>query len=175
MNWVLFGFKNCGKTRLGKELALRLDRPFFDTDAILEELYLQKTGIHASFRTIFKTEGEKAFRALEGEVVETLIQTQRAVISVGGGLILTPPYATLLAKEGKLIYLHVSKATLKERTLSQRELPAYLDPQDPEGSFERMYAERLPHYEKIEALKVNAEDATQGIEELHKLAKRYGK
>ena len=37
MNLILFGFKSCGKTTLGKMLAVRMNRPFLDTDAMARE------------------------------------------------------------------------------------------------------------------------------------------
>lgn len=160
MNLILFGFKNCGKTTLGKLIAQRMNRPFLDTDRLLEELHYQQFGEQKSFREIYKTIGPEEFRALESAVVDNLQGTQNAVIALGGGTILDPQNASKLAKLGQLVYLKVSKGTLKDRILS-RPLPAYLDPSDPEGSFERMYQERQPNYEKIRALSIDMETKTQ--------------
>jgi len=75
-------------------------------------------------------------------------------------VILDPQNAALLAKLGQLVYLKVSKETLKKRIL-HGELPAFLDPADPEGSFEKMVRERQGMYEKIPALTVDLEKKTQ--------------
>lgn len=160
MNLILFGFKSCGKTTLGKMIAARLNRPFYDTDRMVEALYYSQTGQQRSFKEIFKHEGEKAFRSLEAAAVQQLKNVQNAVIALGGGLILDPANAAILAKLGQLVYLRVSKETLKRRILS-RELPAYLDPSDPEGSFERMYKEREAKYEAILALPIDLEAKKQ--------------
>jgi shikimate kinase len=160
MNLILFGFKSCGKTTLGKLLAHQLNRPFLDTDRLLEQLYLHKTGISLRMRSIYKKIGEEAFRALESELLHQLEKEENTIIALGGGLILNPDNATLLAKLGQLVYLKLDRETLKKRML-KREPPAFLDPSDPEGSFDRMYNERKTIYEKIPAVSFDLENKTQ--------------
>ena len=160
MNLILFGFKSCGKTTLGKMIAIRMNRPFFDTDDMLEQLHYKWTGDLIPFREIYKKIGEDAFRVLESDVVQELKSIKNAVIALGGGSILNPKNAAFLAKLGQLVYLKVSKETLKRRILS-RELPSFLNPADPEGSFEQYYNERQAKYEAIPALSIDLETKTQ--------------
>lgn len=174
MNLILFGFKSCGKTTLGKSIAKHLGRPFFDTDHLVEKLYYTRTAKSLSYQKIYKVIGEDAFRALESEVLEQLKETDHSIIALGGGLILNPVNAALLAKMGKLVYLKLNKQILKERIL-RREVPAYLDPLDPEGSFEKMYEERKAKYEKILAFSIDMETKTQGqiVQELSVLIQQW--
>jgi shikimate kinase len=160
MNLILFGFKSCGKTTLGKMIAIRMNRPFFDTDNMLEQLHYQWTGDQLHFREIYKKIGEDAFRKLESDVVQQLKGIKNAIIALGGGLILDPKNTAFLAKLGQLIYLKVSKETLKRRILS-KELPSFLNPADPEGSFEQFYNERRAKYEAVPAISVDLETKTQ--------------
>jgi shikimate kinase len=160
MNLILFGFKSCGKTTLGKMIAIRMNRPFFDTDSMLEQLYYKLTGNQMPFRQIYKKIGEEDFCALESDVVEQLKSSKNAIIALGGGLILHSNHAAFLAKLGQLVYLKVSKKVLKRRILS-KELPSFLDPTDPEGSFEKFYTERREKYEAIPALSIDLETKTQ--------------
>ena len=160
MNLILFGFKSCGKTTLGKKIAQRLDRPFIDTDSLVEQLYFEQTAQQLPFREIFKSVGADAFRALESDVLQQLKASQYVVIAVGGGLVLDPHNVAILAKLGKLVYLKVSKRIIKKRILNA-ELPVYLDPADPEGSFEKIYRERRIKYEKINAVSIDLENKTQ--------------
>jgi shikimate kinase len=160
MNLILFGFKSCGKTTLGKMIALRMNRLFLDTDSMLQQLYFEQTGKQIHFREIFKKIGAEAFRALESDVVQQLKSTKNGIIALGGGLILNAQNAAVLAKSGQLVYLKVSEETLKRRIL-RKELPAFLDPSDPEGSFEQFYQERLAKYEAIPALSIDLETKTQ--------------
>lgn len=160
MNLILFGFKSCGKTTLGKMIAIRMNRPFFDTDHMLEQLHHKLTGDLMHFREIHKKIGEDAFRALESDVLQELKSIKNAVIALGGGSILNPKNAAFLAKLGQLVYLKVSKETLKRRILGQ-ELPSFLNPADPEGSFEQYYNERKEKYEAIPAISIDLETKTQ--------------
>jgi shikimate kinase len=160
MNLILFGFKSCGKTTLGQLLAYRLHRPFLDTDRLLEQRYLHKTGISLKTRAIHKKIGEEAFRALESELLHQLEKEKSAIIALGGGFILNPHNATFLAKLGQLVYLKLDKETLKKRML-RREPPTFLDSSDPEGSFEQMYNTRKKIYEEIPAVQLDLEHKTQ--------------
>ncbi len=159
MNLILFGFKRCGKTFFGKKVATALNRPFFDTDILLENLFEASHGKKLLTRDIFKQVGPMTFRALEAEVLNSLQDVQSSIIAIGGGAILDPLNADVLLKMGKMIYIDVPKAIIKERMLSG-ELPAYLNPNDPDGSFEVMYEERKPLYEKIHAERVETDAKT---------------
>lgn len=159
MNLILFGFKSCGKTTLGKMLAIRMNRSFFDSDDMLEQLHYKLTGDRMHFREIYKKIGEEAFRKLESDVVQQLKSVKNAVIALGGGLILHPKNAAVLAKIGQLVYLKIGKQTLRKRILS-KELPSFLNPSDPEGSFEQFYNERRVKYEAIPALSIDLETKT---------------
>jgi shikimate kinase len=176
MSFILFGFKSCGKTTLGKAAAKLLNLPFFDTDHLLEEHYLKKLGQELLCPDIYRRVGKIEFRRLEEEVLKQLQTPARAIIAIGGGLILNPKTTPLLAKLGQFIYLKVSKQTLKKRML-ERALPAYLNPSCPEESFEKMYQERLPLYEKILALSIDLENQTQdqAVQALCQLIERQGK
>jgi shikimate kinase len=57
------GFMASGKTTVGSRLAIRLGRPFADTDDLIE----QKTGMRIS--ELFEREGEARFREIERELL----------------------------------------------------------------------------------------------------------
>jgi len=79
---VLSGFMATGKSTVGPRLAARLGVPFLDTDAELERL----TG--RPVPDLWKDEGETAFRAREGALVETLLSDPAPrVIAFGGGTV----------------------------------------------------------------------------------------
>lgn len=78
---ILVGMPGVGKSAIGREVALRLGREFFDTDALVEA----RTG--TSIPAIFEREGEAGFRALERSVVAELVESpgvRDAVIATGG-------------------------------------------------------------------------------------------
>jgi shikimate kinase len=164
MNLILFGFKGCGKTTIGQQLAAQLHCTFIDTDHLIEK----KGG--KPVREIVLTFGFDRFLKLEQEAVASLKGVSGCVIAVGGGTVLNPENLNTLEKLGTLVYLQASKETLKRRML-RGELPTFLDPKDPEGSFEKMYAARKEFYEQIPAVRIDAE----GEWVMSKLQEIYGK
>lgn len=160
MNLILFGFKRCGKTHFGKRLARKLYRSFVDTDHLIEDLHEKASGKHISCREIALEKGDAYFRTLENEAIASLSKYDNVIISVGGGAILNPINQEILAKIGKLVYLDVKKEVLKQRMLSGL-LASYLDPEDPEGSFETMYAARKPLYDQVPAIRIIMEGRSE--------------
>ncbi|MES2274133.1 MAG: shikimate kinase [Chlamydiota bacterium] len=152
MNLILFGFKGVGKTHFGKLLAHQIHRPFIDTDALIENLFAKKK----TPREIHQILGEKEFRALENEALQTLKGVQNSIIATGGGTFLNPESADFLQKIGALVYLKASVGTLRKRIL-QGELPSFLDKNDLEGSFLKMIHEREPIYRSLPARTVDVD------------------
>jgi len=151
VNIVLFGIKGCGKTTLGKKIAKKLNRAFIDTDAIVEELYHLSRGQKISCPEIFNEVGLEGFRYLEQEAVHSLQDVQSSVIAVGGGAMTNLENVEALNKSSALFYLILEKELLKKRVLSQDELPVFLNPNDPDSSFDQMYEERNDYYRKLGA------------------------
>lgn len=124
--FYLIGAPFSGKTAIGKRLAEVLEVPFYDTDQLLAE----KHG--APVRELYKRWGEERFRHEEiGEIEET------GVISFGGG--------TKGGRNGCVIYLKVPAETLWKRVSGT---PAYLNPDNPKGSFFKLIESRQVDYEK---------------------------
>lgn len=115
-NIVLIGMPGCGKTTLGKALADRLGRPFYDADAVLE----QRTG--RSIPEIFRCDGEAAFRALETQTLAELGKGSGAVIATGGGCVTRPENAPLLRQNGRVVWVKrpLDRLPVSGRPISQR-------------------------------------------------------
>ena len=115
-NIVLIGMPGCGKTTLGKALADRLGRPFYDADAVLE----QRTG--RSIPEIFHCDGEAAFRALETQTLAELGKGSGAVIATGGGCVTRPENAPLLRQNGRVVWVKrpLDRLPVSGRPISQR-------------------------------------------------------
>ncbi len=156
MNLILFGFKGAGKTHFGKLLALKMHRPFIDMDDLILELYAKETGKVRSHREIYRELGEEGFRAFEKKAVRTLVHVENAIVALGGGTVLDPENVEFLQKIGELVYLVAEPEKLKRRIFKE-ELPAMLDPKDPEDSFWQMIQERGPIYRSIRARSVDTD------------------
>ena len=115
-NIVLIGMPGVGKTSTGEALAKLLNRPWIDTD------FLIKQKAHCEATTYLQTHGEAAFRRLEHEVIQEISSMSGAVISCGGGVVVTPSNYQLLRQNGKLVYLTrpLEDLAIAGRPLSER-------------------------------------------------------
>ena len=115
-NIVLIGMPGVGKTSTGEALAKLLNRPWIDTD------FLIKQKAHCEAATYLQTHGEVAFRRLENEVIQEISNMSGAVISCGGGVVVTPSNYQLLRQNGKLVYLTrpLEDLAIVGRPLSER-------------------------------------------------------
>ena len=152
-NLILFGYKACGKTFFGKLLAKELQLNFLDIDSLIESLFNQEYPEKYTCREISSQFGLDFFRTLEDRVVDQLHDLKDTILSLGGGTLLNPENQSKLQKIGKLVYLDADKEKIKLR-IFKRGVPAFLDPNDPENSFEKMYQTRKLHYEKASQFQV---------------------
>lgn len=130
-NIVLIGMPGVGKTSTGEALAKLLDRPWIDTDLLI------KQKAHCDASTYLQTHGETAFRRLEHEVIQEISSMSGAVISCGGGVVVTPSNYQLLRQNGKLVYL---TRPLEQLAIAGRPISQSVGVQE-------LAAERLPLYE----------------------------
>ncbi len=158
-NLILFGYKSSGKTFFGSLLAQELEMLFIDTDQLVEKLYKNEFQEECNCRQISIKMGEIGFRILENRVIDGLKEVTNAIIALGGGAVLNSENCLKLEKLGRLVYLEADKETIKQRIFSDG-IPTFLDPIDPEKSFEKMYEERKPVYEKVSAFKIKIHGKT---------------
>ena len=130
-NIVLIGMPGVGKTSTGEALAKLLNRPWIDTDFLIN----QKA--HCDAATYLQTHGEAAFRRLEHEVIQEISSMSGAVISCGGGVVVTSSNYQLLRQNGKLVYL---TRPLEDLAIAGRPLSQSVGIQE-------LAAKRLPLYE----------------------------
>ncbi len=150
---ILFGFHGVGKTTLGRAWALAENRPFIDTDEEIEKEYLEETG-KKLFRRDMYTLDPAGFREREKRIIKKISPAGGKVIAAGGGAVLCPETAEELRKIGRMIYLCDKKEVLKERIL-RRGIPAFLNPDRFEESFESIYREREVIYRKYADLTID--------------------
>jgi shikimate kinase len=109
MRLVLTGFMGTGKTQVGKRVAERLGRSFLDTDALIEE------AAGRSIAEIFAAEGEAGFRERERSAVREACRVPDAVISVGGGALLSAENRAALERSALVICLTASPEEIAAR------------------------------------------------------------
>lgn len=128
-----------GKTTVGRAVARRLDRAFFDSDHEIEA----RTG--ARIPVIFELEGEFGFRARETQAISELTQRENIVLATGGGAVLDPVNREFLKTRGFVIYLRANPHDLWLRTRKDKNRPL-LQTEDPKAKLEALYEVRDPLY-----------------------------
>jgi len=101
------GFMGVGKTSVGRELAGLLDRPFVDTDTMVE----RRAG--RTIPDIFRIDGEPVFRRMEREALEEALEVPACVISLGGGAFSQPGCADMLLPRALVVHLYTPWQTLR--------------------------------------------------------------
>ena len=85
-----------GKTTVGRMLARRLKRPFYDSDHEIE----RRCGVRIP--VIFDIEGEAGFRAREKQMIAELCELENTVLATGGGVVLAEQNRRVIAAHGRL-------------------------------------------------------------------------
>ena len=161
---VLIGFMGSGKSRVGRELARLLSRPFVDLDARIEE------AAGKPIPELFQQEGEAAFRALETRSLRRALE-ENAVLSTGGGVVTQEGNRRLLHEsKAPVVWLQASPQVLARRIRSEPGARPLIDGGgllDLEQTAERVRAllhEREPLYRQCATVEV----ATDGrsVEEI---------
>ena len=152
MNNIFFiGPMGSGKSTIGRQLAKKLERDFYDSDKEIED----KTGVNIAL--IFEIEGEEGFRARESRMLAELVEKQNSVIATGGGIILAEENRKLLKDNGLVVYLRSSAEKLYERTRKDRNRPL-LNTDDRLKTIKELMAERKELYEGLADMIIDTEN-----------------
>jgi len=141
-NLVLVGMMGAGKTTVGRLLARRLKRSFYDSDEEIE----RRCGVRIP--VIFDIEGEAGFRAREAQAIAELCALDGVVLATGGGAVLAEENRRQLAANGTVVYLHARPGHLWQRVRHDRNRPLLATP-DPQRKLEELYAVRDPLYREV--------------------------
>ncbi len=145
LNIVLVGMPGCGKSSVGKELALVMGREFYDGDTIIADRY-------GSPSDIITQKGEGYFRNLEREVYRELSEKRGVIIATGGGSVTVDEVVRNLKRTGKIVFIDTPTDILATdgRPLSQS------------IGVDTLYTKRLPLYNKAMDYRV-VNDHTESI------------
>ena len=138
----LVGPMGAGKSTLGRHLAQVLERPFHDSDRVIEE----KTG--ADIPWIFDVEGEQGFRRRERDVIDELTAIPGIVLATGGGAILDEDNRRHLRERGCVVYLWTPVELQLARTRNDRNRPL-LQTGDPRSKLNALLEVRDPLYREV--------------------------
>ncbi len=113
----LTGFMGSGKSTIGSILANALGWQFIDLDKVIEE----KEGRYIS--EIFEEHGEQYFRESETKSLIEISKKQNAVISLGGGALISETNLKIAKESGILIYLKMSPESAYKRLKFKKDRP----------------------------------------------------
>jgi shikimate kinase / 3-dehydroquinate synthase len=140
-NLVITGFMGTGKTRVGREVARCLGRPFVDMDAEIE----RRAG--KPVPRIFAEDGEPAFRHMEAALAEELGAGGGRVIATGGGTLVDAANRARLMRHATAVCLtcHPDEILRRVTTPAGDERPL-LNGDEPRAEIERLLAQRQEAY-----------------------------
>ena len=141
-NIFLVGMMGAGKTSVGRVLAKRMNKIFYDSDHVIEE----RTGV--KIPVIFEIEGEPGFRHREAAVLDELTALDEVVLATGGGAVLAQENRDRLRARGTVVYLRASVKDLLNRTRHDKNRPL-LQTADPRARLDELYEMRDPLYREV--------------------------
>ena len=119
---ALIGFKNSGKTTLGKRISQELKIPFRDTD---EEICLS-VGIK-SIRDFFETCEKETFIKTETQIINKFSSEKNIIIATGGALCENmEAIAALKKNDFVFIFVNTNPTIIFERIKQEKNLPYFL-------------------------------------------------
>jgi len=137
---VLVGMMGAGKSTVGKRCAARLERPFVDTDEIIETV----AGMPVA--EVFAHDGEEAFREMERAAIADACATPTPlVIAAGGGAVLDAENRRRMRQHGLVVWLQAPVAQLATRVGDGTSRPLLRG--DATGTLTRLQRLRQPAYE----------------------------
>lgn len=136
---VMVGLMGCGKSSVGRRLALRLGIPFVDTDDEIERV------AGKSINDIFADWGEAEFRNGERRVIARLLGSGPQVLATGGGAFINPETRSNIKESGISIWLKAELPVLMRR-VAKRDHRPLLKTGDPEATMRSLMTARYPIY-----------------------------
>ena len=141
-NIILVGLMGAGKSTIGRSLAKRLNKEFYDSDRVIEE----RTGVDIA--TIFEIEGEQGFRDREALVIEELCQMNDIVLATGGGSILREDNRNNMKMFGSVVYLCTTAELLYSRIRFDKSRPL-MQTNNPLDTLRNLLQKREPYYKEV--------------------------
>ena len=116
MNIIILGYMGTGKSIIGRELSLKVNKKFIDLDSYIEEKEKD------SISNIFQKNGDLYFRKQESKYLKEILSNNTdLVLSVGGG---TPCYFDnldmIISNNNVSFYLKNSNIQLTSRLFNEK-------------------------------------------------------
>jgi len=154
MNIILIGMRGSGKSTIGKLLAKKLDKQFYDMDSLLEKK------VRMTLPEYVKQLGWESFRDKESEVAEEVSHLTNVIIATGGGVILREKNINALKTNGKFIFLKTSIIQMLNRIGDAKNRPSLTKRNTLEEELEEIWKQRKSLYEQTADITIETDDKT---------------
>jgi shikimate kinase len=139
-----------GKSTVGRRLAEKLGRAFYDSDAEIEKA----AGLSVS--DIFALHGEADFRRGEKQVLKRLLDLPPHVLATGGGAFIDAETRALMKEKAVSVWLNADLETLWRRVQKRDDRPL-LKRADAKAHLSNLVTAREPFYSQAD-LHVQSKD-----------------
>lgn len=167
MKIYIVGFMGAGKTTVGRELASRVDAPFFDLDDLVE------TAEKMTVKDIFAQHGEPYFRKRERDILRATHYLDNGIVATGGGTFTFDENIQFIQSEGLSVYLSAPYTVLRARIgVKAAERPLFRD----DVATHELFNNRVRYYRMADiTLEVREDETPKEIVErlLLELPKNY--
>ena len=145
MRIALIGMRGAGKSTLGAKLAAEAGQPFVELDSEIEK----ETGMPLG--EIFSLYGQSGFRAIEKRTLERVLkENQRAVISVGGGVVSEKETFDLLLTNCYTVWIKAQPEEHMSRVMAQGDFRPMAANDQAMEDLRRILEAREPLYRKAD-------------------------
>ena len=167
-NIFLIGPMASGKTTIGRKLAKKTSKKFYDSDKEITK----STG--AKISLIFEIEGDSGFRKRETKIISKLVLLKNIVLSTGGGTILIEENRNMLVENGIIVYLKSSAREIFNRTSEDKSRPL-LQGNNRLSKIKEILNQREPIYKSLANEIIDTDNfvAEEIIREILKRIKKY--
>ena len=141
-NIILTGFMGCGKTSIGKRIALNFEIDFIDTDIEIQNI------CGMTINSFFEKYGECYFRKLERNYCKLAALSKGYVIASGGGIIKDESNIENLKINGVIVYLKCSAEKIYKNIKNDATRPLLNGADDKYELICSMLEQREPLYHK---------------------------
>jgi XRE family aerobic/anaerobic benzoate catabolism transcriptional regulator len=140
---ALVGLRGAGKSSIGAAVSKRLGIPFVELDeAIVKEAQM-------TLSTIFEIHGEAYFRAMERDVLKTLLESSKPlVVATGGSLVTDPETWGLLRSRARTVWLKASPREHWDRVVAQGDVRPMRGRPRAMNELKQLLSSRTPLYEQ---------------------------
>lgn len=152
---VMVGLMGCGKSSIGRRLAVTLGLPFIDADDEIERAALK------SIPEIFADHGEAYFREGERKVIKRLLGSGPQVLATGGGAFMNAETRAAIKADGISVWLRADLDVLMRR-VAKRDNRPLLKADDPVAVMKSLMDQRYPVYAEAD-ITVDSRDTTHEV------------